>query len=186
MGAAWEGLLICGLREGMGKGTREPAGWPSDLVQAIFTPGDLPNPGMSLGLLHCRQILYPLRHQGSPHQVLLAPGSAYISVPTCDLAVLSSFLQEFQCRLKRGGKKCETLGCPERGQLGLCSSQNILVPAAEAPLSVWLPVCPVVPQLQEVSGSCFWPGVMMPLRMKQKQDSDRTPCPRLCSSPCPS
>ena len=120
-----------------------------------------------------------------PHQVLLAPGSAYISMPTCDLTVLSSFLQEFQCRLKRGGKKCETLGCPERGQLGLCSSQNILVPAAEASLSVWLPVCPVVPQLQEVSGSCAWPGVMMPLRMKQKQESDRMPCPRLCSSPCP-
>ena len=29
------------------------------------SPGDLPNPGMSLGLLHCRQILYPLNHQGS-------------------------------------------------------------------------------------------------------------------------
>lgn len=72
-------------------------------------------------------------------------------MPTCDLAVLSSFLQEFQCRLKRGGKKCETLGCPERGQLGFCSSQNILVPAAEASLSAWLPVCPAVPQLQEVS-----------------------------------
>ena len=28
-------------------------------------PGDLPNPGTEPGLLHCRQILYPLSHQGS-------------------------------------------------------------------------------------------------------------------------
>ena len=26
-------------------------------------PGDLPNPGLNLGLLHCRQILYHLSHQ---------------------------------------------------------------------------------------------------------------------------
>ena len=30
------------------------------------SPGDLPNPGMDPGLLHCRQILYHLGHQGSP------------------------------------------------------------------------------------------------------------------------
>ena len=30
------------------------------------SPGDLPNPGIELGLLHCRQILYHLSHQGSP------------------------------------------------------------------------------------------------------------------------
>ena len=29
------------------------------------SPGDLPNPGMDPGLLHCRQILYHLGHQGS-------------------------------------------------------------------------------------------------------------------------
>ena len=29
-------------------------------------PGDLPNPGSNPGLLHCRQILYQLSHQGSP------------------------------------------------------------------------------------------------------------------------
>ena len=28
-------------------------------------PGDLPYPGVKLGLLHCRQILYHLSHQGS-------------------------------------------------------------------------------------------------------------------------
>ena len=29
-------------------------------------PGDLPNPGIKPGLLHCRRILYHLSHQGSP------------------------------------------------------------------------------------------------------------------------
>ena len=29
-------------------------------------PGDLPNPGPNPGVLHCRQILYHLSHQGSP------------------------------------------------------------------------------------------------------------------------
>ena len=31
------------------------------------SPRDLPNPGIEPGLLHCRQTLYPLRHQGSPY-----------------------------------------------------------------------------------------------------------------------
>ena len=30
------------------------------------SPGDLPNPGIELGLPHCRQTLYCLSHQGSP------------------------------------------------------------------------------------------------------------------------
>ena len=30
------------------------------------SPGDLPDQGSNLGLLHCRQILLPLSHQGSP------------------------------------------------------------------------------------------------------------------------
>ena len=30
------------------------------------SPGDLPDPGIKPGLLHCRQILYHLSHQGSP------------------------------------------------------------------------------------------------------------------------
>ena len=29
------------------------------------SPGDLPNPGSNLGLLHCRQTIYRLSHQGS-------------------------------------------------------------------------------------------------------------------------
>ena len=37
------------------------------------SPGDLPNPGIELGLLHCRQILYLLSHQGTkaPYGVLM-------------------------------------------------------------------------------------------------------------------
>ena len=30
------------------------------------SPGDLPNPGIKPGLLHCRRILYRLSHKGSP------------------------------------------------------------------------------------------------------------------------
>ena len=33
------------------------------------SPGDLPNQGSNLGLLHCRQLLYCLNHQGSPYLV---------------------------------------------------------------------------------------------------------------------
>ena len=32
----------------------------------IPSPGDLPNPGLNRGLLHCRWILYQLSYQGSP------------------------------------------------------------------------------------------------------------------------
>ena len=31
---------------------------------ALLSPGDLPDPGIEPGLLHCRQILYHLSHQG--------------------------------------------------------------------------------------------------------------------------
>ena len=34
-------------------------------------PGDLPDPGIKPGLLHCRQILYRLRHQGRCFRDLL-------------------------------------------------------------------------------------------------------------------
>ena len=34
------------------------------------SPGDLPHPGLNPGLLHCRQILYHLSHQGSPKQYI--------------------------------------------------------------------------------------------------------------------
>ena len=41
------------------------SGWP------LPSPGDLPHPGINPGILHCRQTLYHLRHQGSN----IIPGS---------------------------------------------------------------------------------------------------------------
>ena len=35
-------------------------------VSMPYTPGDLPNPGLKSGLLHCKQILYRLSYEGSP------------------------------------------------------------------------------------------------------------------------
>ena len=35
------------------------------------SPGDLPNPGTNLDLLHCRQTLHGLSHQGSPNSLFL-------------------------------------------------------------------------------------------------------------------
>ena len=35
------------------------------------SPGNLPNPGIIRGLLHCRQILYHLSHQGTYWEVIL-------------------------------------------------------------------------------------------------------------------
>ena len=42
------------------------------------SPGDLPNQGSNLGLLHCRQILYWLSHQGS---LGVKNGSVFIPIP---------------------------------------------------------------------------------------------------------
>ena len=36
-------------------------------VAIPFSRGIFPTQGLNLGLLHCRQILYPLCHQGSPY-----------------------------------------------------------------------------------------------------------------------
>lgn len=69
MGAAWEGLSICGLREGMGKGTREPAGWP-------FWPGSAKT---TSGLAGSRLILHLYAYLRSLCSVFLPPG---ISVQT--------------------------------------------------------------------------------------------------------
>ena len=41
----------------------------------FLSPGDLPNPGMEAGLLHCRRILYHLSYQGSPQVLRVVPNS---------------------------------------------------------------------------------------------------------------
>ena len=40
---------------------------------SFLSPGDLPDQGSNLGLLHCRQILYCPSHQGSPQTWLRNP-----------------------------------------------------------------------------------------------------------------
>ena len=42
----------------------------SALAGAFFIQGIFPTQGSNPGLLHCRQMLYPLSHQGSPKQSL--------------------------------------------------------------------------------------------------------------------
>ena len=46
-------------------GVSRPDYWS---VLPFFSLGDLPDPGIEPGLLHCRQMLYPLSHQGSPQE----------------------------------------------------------------------------------------------------------------------
>ena len=41
------------------------------------SPGDLPDPGINLGLPHCRQMLYRLSHQGSPYIAAMKLKDAY-------------------------------------------------------------------------------------------------------------
>ena len=43
-------------------------------------PGDIPNPGMNTGLLHCRRILYHLSQKGSPIFALSA-ANFHLQVP---------------------------------------------------------------------------------------------------------
>ena len=48
----------------------------------ILSPGDLPNPGIEPGLLHCRQTLYHLSHQGSPTYAQLQRKCQSLSLQT--------------------------------------------------------------------------------------------------------
>ena len=36
-------------------------------------PGDLPDPAIELGLLHCRQMLYHLRHHQGKYAIIMSP-----------------------------------------------------------------------------------------------------------------
>ena len=67
---------------------------------AIPSTGDLPNPRIEPGLLHCRQILYHLNHQGNPLHIqaqllfLIFPQTQpmllqYFIIPLCTLLSLS-------------------------------------------------------------------------------------------------
>ena len=58
---------------------------------AFLSPGDHPDPGIYSGLLHCRQTLYCLSHQGSP---LIVGALAYVA-----LNLIHCFLAESPLRL---------------------------------------------------------------------------------------
>ena len=55
------------------------------------SPRDLPNPGIEPGLLHCRQTLYPLRHQGSPYD-------SWHDKPTANIILNGEKLKVFPLR----------------------------------------------------------------------------------------
>ena len=61
-------------------------------VLSFPSPGDLPSPGMEPGFRHCRQILFHLSHQGSPHI-------------SCHCSICFVLL----CRKKKVAQPCPTL-----------------------------------------------------------------------------
>ena len=60
------------------------------------SPGDLPTQGWNPGLLHCRQTLYRLSHQGSPHFPSQDPVSHAISLV---LTLLKGHMLPHYCNL---------------------------------------------------------------------------------------
>ena len=69
------------------------------LLQGIF-----PTQELNWGLLHCRWILYPLSHGGSPRAFLTSqrvPCPTFLSIPTTSACHLSSLLLEQQFRTSR-------------------------------------------------------------------------------------
>ena len=66
------------------------------------SPGDLPEPGINQGLLHCRQMLYHLSYQGSPSP---KKGNAKECSIYCTIALISQaskvLLKILQARLQQ-------------------------------------------------------------------------------------
>ena len=66
--------------------------------------GTFPTQELNWGLLHCRWILYPLSHRGSPRAFLTfqrVPCPTFLSIPTTSSCHLSSLLLEQQFRSSR-------------------------------------------------------------------------------------
>ena len=60
-------LTLCDSREGSPQASPSMEFSRQESWSGLpFPPGDLPDPGIKPGLLHCRQILYCLSHQRSP------------------------------------------------------------------------------------------------------------------------
>ena len=63
-------------------------------VYPVPSPGDLPDQGLNLGLLHCRQILYHLSHQGSLVETLTGGHFFFLAKCTARCTVQDSLHQE--------------------------------------------------------------------------------------------
>ena len=59
----------------------------------FLSPGDLPDPGIRPGLLHCRQILYQLSYEGSLHLYLYLYLYLYISISIYIYIYLEVYLE---------------------------------------------------------------------------------------------
>ena len=77
------------------------SGWP------FPSPRVFPTQGLNLGLLHCRQILYCLWHQGSPQTLAKSPEGSYLSLikaihekSTMNMILNSERLKAFKIRKK--------------------------------------------------------------------------------------
>ena len=66
-------------------------------------PGDLPDPGIELGLLHCRTILYHLSHTEKPyHSVLTLPQVPYIwYLPIWTTTIKGRYYSYPRCGVKK-------------------------------------------------------------------------------------
>ena len=87
--------LLC-LRDSPGKNTA--VGCHSLLLQGIF-----PIQGSNPGLLHCRQILYHVSHQGSPYTLLCAKETASGTLPWRPGSSARGSVM-----VQRGGMRCES------------------------------------------------------------------------------
>ena len=79
------------------------------------SPGDLPNPGLNLGLLHYRCILYCLSHQGSPVYVYIYHRYFYILFQILSPYQFSSVARS--CPTLRDSMDCSIPGLPVHHQL---------------------------------------------------------------------
>ena len=116
------------------------SGWPCPPL------GDLPNPGMNPGVLHCRQILYLLSHQGGPRipewvAYPFSRGSSQARNWTGVSWIASGFFYQLSHQGSPGrvtigdykflylsGWKCVSLGTKHKQQIGLRSSGIFLNP----------------------------------------------------------
>ena len=88
------------------------------------SPGDLPSPGLNLGLLHYRGILYCLSHQGSPVYVYICHRYFYILFQILSPYQFSSVARS--CPTLRDSMDCSIPGLPVHHQLPELTQTHVL------------------------------------------------------------